>query len=76
MVISMFVSVCEDIAGTTSVIFTKFLCMFLNPWLSPPPACWRQAALPICGKGVTGVHSADKVNLQLPCYYTYFVPPI
>jgi len=41
----------------------------LRPWLDPPLACWRQAALPIGRNGVTGVHSVGEVY---DCLVSFF----
>jgi len=45
-------SVCSTgYLGTTREIFTIFCACFLCPWFGPSPACLRQAASPIAGKG-------------------------
>jgi len=44
-------SVRKDISGTVCDLYLIFCACCLCAWLSPPPPRWREATLPIAGKG-------------------------
>jgi len=50
----------------------NFWACFLCPWLGPPPARWLQAASPVAGKGVTGVHVQCGRSVIYDCLVYYW----
>ena len=71
--IVMSLSVCLSVPARISPepharCIPNFCAYCLCPWLSPPPACWRQTASPVSGKGVMGVHSAGEVQSMIALF--------